>query len=146
MVALFASTTTTDTTSCNVADAFALPKLRTRTPHQSIISTAIRSSKAPLEFAQCSEEEKRSSTAASTKAAPGDDDLSSDTTKIVEQERNGKETRVNGTDKSPPPGSPLSMLCEDVNEEDPFELHLGRALDTLKSDYPKMLTKQPGKY
>ena len=141
-MALFASTTSIDTT--RVADAFALPKLRARTPHQSIIFTAIRSSKAPLEFAQCSAEEERSTTALSTKSAPGDD-VSNDTTKKeVVQERNGKETRVNGTDKSPPPGSPLSMLCEDVNEDDPFELHLGRALDALKSDYPKMLTKQPG--
>lgn len=28
-------------------------------------------------------------------------------------------------------------------EEEPFELHVGRALDTLRADYPKILTKNP---
>lgn len=36
--------------------------------------------------------------------------------------------------------SPLSMICEERRE---FELNLGKAMDTLKKDYPKMLTEAP---
>lgn len=161
MVALLASSASIDSTGTThshnmVADAFAIPKLRTRTPssHSSIVATVFRSSKAPLEFAQCSGEERRSTSAVSTKSAPGGDnddddvDSKSDQTKRVARDPDDKESQVNNgrEDKLPPPGSPLSMLCQDANEEDPFELHLGRALDALKSDYPKMLTKQPGEY
>ena len=67
----------------------------------------------------------------------GDDDKQDNGIKKV----NGKEIR-NGS--KPPPGSPLSMMCEEVAEEDSFEIHVGRALDTLRKDYPKMLTDQPG--
>ena len=177
VVALFASTASIDSPGCStttttssssiVADAFTIPKLRTRTPshHQSssIVSTTttttstttIRSSKAPLEFAQCSGEELRSKstttssvfTKSATEKDNDDDNERERNDQEVVQAKNGNKLPLNGRaeDKSPPPGSPLSMLCQDVNEEDPFELHLGRALDALKSDYPKMLTKQPGK-
>ena len=123
LVMLLASTSM-ETTS-NTADAFALPRLRSRTHHHSII-TPVRSSKAPLEFAQCSEEEESSPD------------------KKINGERNGKEVR-NGA-KSPSPEPPASTIREESEVEHPFEIHLGRALDTLRSDYPKMLTKQPGEY
>lgn len=56
---------------------------------------------------------------------------------------NGKVLR-NGTSKGSPPGSPLSMMCEETTEEDDsFEIHVGRALDALREDYPHMLTNQP---
>ena len=63
-------------------------------------------------------------------------------------DNSNKNGELNG--KRAPPGSPLSMLCDDATtneeEEDSFEIHVGRALDTLRSDYPKMLTEQPGKF
>ena len=39
--------------------------------------------------------------------------------------------------------SPLSMICEERKE---FELNLGKAMDTLKKDYPYMLTEAPGTF
>ena len=44
---------------------------------------------------------------------------------------------------SPPPGSPLSMIC---NDQDEFELNVGHAMDVLRSDYPDILTVKPGKW
>ena len=35
------------------------------------------------------------------------------------------------------------LVCADEDHEEPFELHVGRALDTLRSDYPRILTKSP---
>jgi hypothetical protein len=40
-----------------------------------------------------------------------------------------------------PAGSPLEMICKDQNE---FELCVGKAMDTLRDDYPHILTKNPG--
>lgn len=40
-----------------------------------------------------------------------------------------------------PPGSPLEMICMDQHE---FELQVGHAMDTLRDDYPHILTKNPG--
>jgi len=40
-----------------------------------------------------------------------------------------------------PPGSPLDMICKDQHE---FELSVGRAMDTLRTDYPHILTHNPG--
>jgi hypothetical protein len=40
-------------------------------------------------------------------------------------------------------GSPLGMICQDQNE---FELSVGHAMDTLRSDYPDILTDKPGMY
>jgi hypothetical protein len=37
-------------------------------------------------------------------------------------------------------GSPLSQLVDSQKE---FEINLGRAIDTLRSDYPTLLTKNP---
>ena len=42
----------------------------------------------------------------------------------------------------PAPRSPLDMICDEGHE---FELNLGKAVDTLKQDYPDMLTDPPGK-
>ena len=39
------------------------------------------------------------------------------------------------------PGSPLDMICRDQHE---FELSVGHAMDTLRSDYPDILTNKPG--
>jgi hypothetical protein len=39
-----------------------------------------------------------------------------------------------------PPGSPLEMICKDQQE---FELSVGHAMDTLRDDYPQILTKNP---
>lgn len=44
---------------------------------------------------------------------------------------------------SPQMGTPLRMLCDEQRE---FELNLGKAVDTLKHDYPYILTDQPGMY
>jgi hypothetical protein len=41
----------------------------------------------------------------------------------------------------PQPGSPLDMICRDQHE---FELSVGHAMDTLRSDYPEILTQKPG--
>jgi hypothetical protein len=38
-------------------------------------------------------------------------------------------------------GSPLEMICKDQQE---FELQVGHAMDTLRDDYPHILTKNPG--
>ena len=37
--------------------------------------------------------------------------------------------------------SPLSSMCDDSKE---FDLNLGRAIDTLRHDYPDMLRRAPG--
>ena len=37
-------------------------------------------------------------------------------------------------------GSPLSIIVDNQKE---FEINLGRAIDTLRSDYPTLLTKNP---
>lgn len=39
--------------------------------------------------------------------------------------------------------SPLNMICDERRE---FELNLGKAMDTLKKDYPDMLTIAPGTF
>ncbi|KAG7342085.1 DUF2358 domain containing protein [Nitzschia inconspicua] len=39
-----------------------------------------------------------------------------------------------------PQGSPLEMICKDQQE---FELQVGHAMDTLRDDYPHILTKNP---
>lgn len=44
------------------------------------------------------------------------------------------------TDSSPQTGSTLGMI---VDEQREFEINLGRAVDTLKKDYPGLLTKNP---
>jgi hypothetical protein len=41
------------------------------------------------------------------------------------------------------PGSPLDMICRDQHE---FELSVGHAMDTLRSDYPHILTHKPGTF
>jgi hypothetical protein len=38
-------------------------------------------------------------------------------------------------------GTPLRMICDEQRE---FELNLGKAVDTLKHDYPYILTEHPG--
>jgi hypothetical protein len=43
----------------------------------------------------------------------------------------------------PPAGSPLAMICQDQEE---FELNVGHAMDTLRSDYPDILTAKPGRF
>lgn len=53
--------------------------------------------------------------------------------------------KVGSVESSPPstaplPGSPLQMICDERRE---FELNLGKVMDTLKKDYPKMLTRAP---
>jgi hypothetical protein len=48
-----------------------------------------------------------------------------------------------GSPRGVPPGSPLEMLCTDKHE---FELQVGRAMDTLRDDYPYILTKNPSKH
>lgn len=117
-----------------MVNAFALPKLRSRMQHYQSITTDIRVSKAPQEVEQRSE-------------AEDDDSLDTDTnsnkdrSSVNGERNNGKEILKNGV-KSTPPGTPLSMISDET-QEDAFEIHLGRALDTLRSDYPKMLTKQP---
>lgn len=40
-----------------------------------------------------------------------------------------------------PPSSELKMICDERQE---FELNLGKAVDTLKNDYPDILTCPPG--
>lgn len=40
------------------------------------------------------------------------------------------------------PGSPLDMICKDQHE---FELAVGHAMDSLRTDYPDILTVRPGK-
>lgn len=47
---------------------------------------------------------------------------------------------VSSTATKPPPSSPIHMLVEDRHE---FELCLGKAVDTLKQDYPDLLTDAP---
>jgi len=39
-----------------------------------------------------------------------------------------------------PPSSPLRMICDEQKE---FEMALGKAVDTLRKDYPDMLTSSP---
>ena len=53
-----------------------------------------------------------------------------------------KSSSVSRKRLSPPPGSPLSMICKDQEE---FELHVGHAMDVLRTDYPSILTVKPGK-
>ena len=48
---------------------------------------------------------------------------------------------IPATQSSNSPVTPLPMLLEDKHE---FELNLGRAVDTLKQDYPDILTEAPG--
>jgi hypothetical protein len=42
-----------------------------------------------------------------------------------------------------PNGSVLKMICDERQE---FEVNLGKAVDTLKHDYPDILTEPPGAY
>ena len=42
-----------------------------------------------------------------------------------------------------PAGSALSMICEDQQQE--FDMNVGHAMDVLRTDYPEILTCQPGK-
>lgn len=44
------------------------------------------------------------------------------------------------TTRGPETGSPLNMICDERRE---FELNLGKAMDTLKKDYPDILTQAP---
>ena len=118
LVLLLASAGPSPFSTTRTVEAFVLPKQRVRVQPSTM---AVRSSedkkKASLEF--------------------GDE----------EETRNGEtQKRKLRNGSKPPPGSPLSMLCEEVEEEDPFEIHVGRALDTLRKDYPHMLTDQPGEY
>ena len=114
LLASAAPSTSTRKSAC-VVEAFVLPKQRVRVqPSTMAVRSAEDKKKASLEFGDDENEEIK--------------------------KRNGKELR-NG--KKAPPGSPLSMLCEEA-EEDSFEIHVGRALDTLRKDYPHMLTEQPG--
>lgn len=69
----------------------------------------------------------------------GDNNNNSDTL------RNNGKTQNNNEKKSPPPGSPLNMICNEGEIEESYELKVGRALDTLRKDYPHILTDQPGK-
>jgi len=49
---------------------------------------------------------------------------------------------ISRTSESGNPNSPLNMIVDERRE---FELKLGKAVDTLKKDYPDMLTEAPGK-
>ena len=134
------STTQTVTNTHTLTNALAVPKLQTRSyivsrvdtagattstkPSSTVGSTIRFGRKVPLEFEQRSEKEEA--------AADKEEKELSESLKL----------RKNGTNV--PPGSPLSMICDDAAEEDSFEIHVGRALDTLRSDYPKMLTDKPG--
>lgn len=123
LVLLLASATPSpSSTKKGFVEAFVLPQQRVRVQRMpstmAVRSAAEDKKQASLEFGDDEAEEK------------------------MKKKHNGKELR-NG--KKPPPGSPLSMLCEEAEVEDPFEIHVGRALDTLKKNYPHMLTEQPGK-
>lgn len=39
--------------------------------------------------------------------------------------------------------NPPTLNDDDYSENDEFQLHVGKAMDTLRKDYPKMLTSQP---
>lgn len=121
LVLLLASATPSpSSTKKGFVEAFVLPQQRVRVQRMpstmAVRSAAEDKKQASLEFGDDEAEEK------------------------MKKKHNGKELR-NG--KKPPPGSPLSMLCEEAEVEDPFEIHVGRALDTLKKNYPHMLTEQP---
>lgn len=47
---------------------------------------------------------------------------------------------VSKTSETGSPTSPLNMMCDERRE---FEMKLGKAVDTLKKDYPDMLTDAP---
>ncbi|CAB9522442.1 Uncharacterized conserved protein (DUF2358) [Seminavis robusta] len=116
------------------ADAFAMPKLRSRGCPSTVSRVFVTEERTQLEFGQERRDER-------------DDENTNGGNKKNGQQvnnniNNNGQALNNG--KRPPAGSPLSMICEDAKEEeDSFEIHVGRALDTLRSDYPNMLVEQP---
>jgi hypothetical protein len=116
-VVLATTSTIAPPTFTVTVDAFAMPRLRTKMVHKTL--TAGDKARTQLEF------ERRDSSSNSNK---------NHTLHAKEVLRNGR--------KAPPAGSPLDMICE---EEESYEIHVGRALDTLRRDYPHILTDQPGK-
>jgi len=150
MVLLASSTITTTTQSSNsvfVDAAFTLPRLHQNRIHGSSARVmAVR----PL----VGQKKVLLQPQKSLEASSGKDEDSSKNENVTDNKEDASasvQKKVNDVlrnGKSPPPGSPLSMICEEAKaaaEEDPFEIHVGRALDTLRSDYPHMLTVQPGK-
>jgi hypothetical protein len=120
------------TTTSHSASAFCMPRSRVRSlpAHTMVGATKERSQ---LEFEQRKEE---------------DEEEGNEKMRIA----NGKSNNLhekNGTDLKNGERKPqsLSALCQDLTakeEDDSFEIHLGRALDTLRSDYQNILTEQPG--
>ena len=120
MLLLASTAPSSSSKSGSLVEAFVLPKQRVRVqPSTMAVRSAQDKKKASAEF--------------------GGDDEKRD--EGIQKKHNGKELR-NGS--KPPPGSPLSMICEEAAEEDSFDIHVGRALDTLRKDYPHMLTDRPG--
>lgn len=113
------------------ASAFCMPRSRVRSlPAQTLVRATTERSQ--LEFEQRKEEEKDDDEKMPIANGQNSNSLTN----------NGKD-RKNGECKP----QPLSALCTDSaaeEEDDSFEIHVGRALDTLRSDYPHMLTEQPG--
>ena len=68
----------------------------------------------------------RLSTDGSSRKNGDDDDLSS------QQEKN--------QNQQPPVGSPLRRICDEENE---FKMAVGKAIDTLRKDYPDILERSP---
>ena len=58
-------------------------------------------------------------------------------------ESSRRKTPANPAGRSSPSLSPTSTLGMIVDAEQEFEINLGRAVDTLKKDYPNLLTKNP---
>jgi len=51
-----------------------------------------------------------------------------------------EDSAVSSSDNGPLPGTPLKMI---VDERKQFELGLGKAVDTLRKNYPRLLTEAP---
>jgi hypothetical protein len=110
----------------NSASAFCMPRSRVRSLPAHMWATTERSQ---LEFEQRKEEDE-------------------DEKKQISNGQSNKPLNNNvGKGLTNGERRPLSALRPDTAkeaEDDPFEIHVGRALDTLRSDYPHMLTEQPG--
>lgn len=111
--------------STRTVDALVLPKLRVRTSPNSMAVWSTADKKQALRDSQEEEGGKKKIVLEKT------------------QDHNGKDT-AKCEDPKTAAENPLSLIIEkDAQVEDTFEIHVGRALDTLKKDYPSMLTDSP---
>ena len=62
---------------------------------------------------------------------------------MTDDEDNKDDSIIDATDNNNSNGISSTTLSMIVDSQKEFELNLGRAIDTLKSDYPTLLTKNP---